>query len=130
MKRCLKFPEKWISWIRECLSTATATVLVNGIPSGEFQLERGICQGNPLSPFIFLIAAEDLLMKKAVKERTIRAVEVGRDKVPVSHLQYVDVTLISVVGDEENAQKVKWLLSIFEVTSGLSVNYEKSYFYG
>lgn len=51
----------------ECISMASATVLVNGSPSGEFSLERGLRQGNPLSPFLFLIAAEGLgiLMEKA-----------------------------------------------------------------
>lgn len=132
MMKILKFSEKWISWIKECFSTASANVLVNGSPSGEFKLERGIRQGDPLSPFLFFIVAEglNLLMSRACSEGLIRGVEVGYDKVIVSHLQYADDTLFVLDGTEENVRALKWMMQYFEIISGLVVNFDKSRVFG
>lgn len=114
------------------MSTASASVLVNGSPSGIFNLERGLRQGDPLSPFLFLVAAEglNLLIHKAIIEGLLKAVAVGREKVEVSHLQYADDTIFTVKGTMENARAIKFLLKWFEVISGLKVNFNKSCVYG
>lgn len=51
---------KWRSWIRGCLFSSMGTILVNGAPSDEFQFHYGLCQGDPLSPFLFILVMESL----------------------------------------------------------------------
>lgn len=88
--------------MRECVTTASVNMLVNGSPLGEFAVRRGIRQGDPLSPLLFLVAAEglNLLTKKVVTEGLLKAVAVGKDKVKISHIQYADDTMFVVEGSK------------------------------
>jgi hypothetical protein len=72
------------------LCTATASVLVNGSPTEEFPLERGLRQGDPLSPFLFLLAAEGLnvMMSAMVERNMFTGYDVGeQESITISHLQ-------------------------------------------
>nr|XP_043615758.1 uncharacterized protein LOC122587654 [Erigeron canadensis] len=60
MLHILDFGDKWISWIKACLSSARASVLINGNLSEEFSILRGLQQGDPMEPFLFIIAMEGL----------------------------------------------------------------------
>jgi hypothetical protein len=95
--RKMSFPVLWRKWIRECVCTATASVLVNGSPTEEFHLERGLRQGDPLSPFLFLLAVEGLnvLMEAVVAGNLFTGYIIGeQDPVTISHLQFADDTLL------------------------------------
>nr|CAN76350.1 hypothetical protein VITISV_025245 [Vitis vinifera] len=93
------FGEKWMLWIKWCISSARFLVLVDGAPTGFFQSSRGLRQGDPLSPFLFVIAMEALscLLKKAKVGGFLLGWRVsGRngDGVDISHLLFVDDTLV------------------------------------
>lgn len=74
----MNFSLKWRLWIMECVSMVTASMLVNGIPMGQFKLERGLRQGDALPPFLFLIVAEGrtIMVNRAIQCNYLEAVEV------------------------------------------------------
>lgn len=84
-------------WISECVKMATASTLVNGLLTEEFSIERGLRQGDTLSPFLFLLAAKgfNVLMNALVNANLYRGYSVDRQgDVQLSHLQLADDTLI------------------------------------
>ncbi|GKE11180.1 reverse transcriptase domain, reverse transcriptase zinc-binding domain protein [Tanacetum coccineum] len=100
------FEEKWCKWVEICLRSASMSILVNGSPSEEFGLKRGVRQGDPLSPFLFILAAEGLnaIVTKAVEKGIFRGVVVRENKITVSHLQYADNTIFFGEWNKENAK--------------------------
>ncbi|PNX58915.1 cysteine-rich receptor-like protein kinase, partial [Trifolium pratense] len=129
----MSFPTLWRKWIRECVGTATASILVNGSPTDEFPLERGLRQGDPLSPFLFLLAAEGLnvLMEAMVERNLFVGYSLGEsDPISVSHLQFADDTLLMGAKSWANVRALRALLVLFETMSGLKVNFNKSLLVG
>lgn len=122
------FAEKWIAWIRTCMFSGKLSVLVNGSPSQEVNIQRGLKQGNPLAPFLFLLVAEGLsgLIRSAISLGKFKGFRVGRSDVVISHLQYADDTLLIGEASYDNPWVMKSTLRCFELASGLKVNFFKS----
>jgi len=127
------FPSLWRKWINECIGTATASVLVNGSPTDEFSLGRGLRQGDPLSPFLFLLAVEgfNVLMEALTRNNLFSGFQVGNSaSTMVSHLQFADDTLILGQKSWANIRAMRAILLLFQSLSGLKVNFTKSFMVG
>ncbi|GKU93948.1 hypothetical protein SLEP1_g7497 [Rubroshorea leprosula] len=126
------FSKKWRKWIQECLRSSSVSVLINGSPTKEFPVSKGICQGDPLSPFLFLIVAEGLngLVSATVEKNLYKGVKVGNGDTMITHLQFADDTIFFEEASDENIKVVKGIMRIFELASGLKINFAKSQLMG
>ena len=115
MLKKMGFRERWCRWIKWCLSTVRFSVLVNGSPTGFFQSSRGLRQGDPLSPYLFVVVVEafSCMMKRAVARGFLTPCSVrGRrgEGVQISYLLFDDDTLIFCEAKEEQLTYLCWLL--------------------
>lgn len=128
----LGFSERWCRWIRACVFCGNLSVLVNGCPTEEVNIQRGLKQGDPLAPFLFLLVVEGLsgLIHSVVEKGLYQGFKVGNSDLSISHLKYADDTLF--LGDAlmANLWALKTILRCFELASSLKVNFSKSYVMG
>lgn len=126
------FSPEWRKWMMECVSTATISVLVNGSPTDEFGLGRGLRQGDSLSSLLFIIVAEGLsvMMSHAVDRGLFSGYKLGGGALEITHLQYVDDTLLMGEATWDNIWAIKCVLQLFEAAFGLKVNFNKSQLLG
>nr|KAJ0216202.1 hypothetical protein LSAT_V11C300102750 [Lactuca sativa] len=120
------------AWIKGMFSNDCSTVLLNGCPTDEFQLLRGLRQGDPLSPFLFIIAMEGLHidMEDAVSEGVFKGAQLEPHDLAISHLFYADDAIFLGEWNENNVHNLIRVLRCFYLVSGLNLNLSKSSLYG
>lgn len=120
--------QRWINWIRECITSPSLSILINGSATSQFQMKRGLRQGDPLSPFLFNIVAEGLniMLERAKEEGMISGITLGVNGPTISHLQFADVTILFCKCDMAQLITIGGILWSFQLTSGLKINFSKS----
>ncbi|KAA3453657.1 reverse transcriptase [Gossypium australe] len=120
MLRGMGFCEGWILIIMRCITSVTYTVVINGKHGEEFKPQRGLRQGDPLSPYLFLICAEGFsrLIELAKKEKRLSGIRMGRGNVSVSHLFFADDSVLFGEASEEGANNMKCVVQEYEKISG------------
>jgi hypothetical protein len=110
------------------MSSGTLSVKVNDRLGAYFKSEKGVRQGDPLSPLLFNIAVDALAKMMLLGQENGLIKGLVPEYIPngVALLQYADDTILCIQDDLEMAQKLKWLLYLYESMSGLKINFNKS----
>uniref|UniRef100_A0A251TIJ6 Putative reverse transcriptase domain-containing protein n=1 Tax=Helianthus annuus TaxID=4232 RepID=A0A251TIJ6_HELAN len=126
------FPELWCRWIRGILQSARSAVFVNGSPTFDFTCQKGLRQGDPLSPFLFLIVMEALacLITRACRIGEIEGISLPGEGPVISHMLYADDALIMGNWTRNNLIMLTRLLRVFHLCSGLKINVKKYHLFG
>uniref|UniRef100_A0A803NXV2 Reverse transcriptase domain-containing protein n=1 Tax=Cannabis sativa TaxID=3483 RepID=A0A803NXV2_CANSA len=112
----------------DCVTTAEYGFLVNGRPRGSVIPSRGLRQGCPLSPYLFLFCAEALssLLRQAEVSGELMGFRCSRSGPRVSHLFFADDSLIFGRANGREAESIRRILQCYEYASGQQVNFDKS----
>ncbi|XP_074292116.1 uncharacterized protein LOC141618970 [Silene latifolia] len=127
--RHMGFPTHWRDLIWECISIVSYSVLINGTPSSTFRPTSGLRQGDPLSPYLFIICMEVLSRQLAMAERMklFTGIKISRYAPTLSHLFFADDALLCCKATPNSFEVLRDLLKKFEVVSGQMINLDKSY---
>ncbi|CAN1812553.1 LINE-1 reverse transcriptase homolog [Linum perenne] len=124
------FLQRCIRWIRSCVTSPIFSVIINGEAKGYFKGERGLRQGDSLSPFLFNLVMEALsgMLRVVVGEGFLSGffMDEGRQEGEMSHILYADDTVVFCEANEGQVRALVATLVCFEAVSGLRVNYHKS----
>ncbi len=121
--RHLNFGEGMIKWIKTFYNDTTSCVINNGHATKFFNLERGMRQGCPLSPYLFLICAE--MLAHSIRDNPeITGIKINETEHKLN--QYADDTVLFLDTNTENIEQVIASLGHFANTSGLKLNVNKS----
>ncbi|XP_057432408.1 uncharacterized protein LOC130725173 [Lotus japonicus] len=131
MMKEMGFGDKWRTWIEGCISSATLAVLVNGSPTDFFHIEKGLRQGDPLSPLLFNIVGSALscMLNILAFEQVPCGFNLGNGLV-INHIQFTDDTLIFCENDVAQLDRIYEVVEAFLWASGLKVNFDKSQLFG
>ncbi|XP_060965141.1 uncharacterized protein LOC133034132 [Cannabis sativa] len=126
--RKFNFPAKFINLIHQCISSVTIRFNINGQVSDPILPSRGIRQGDPLSPYLFLLCSEGLAAALRLQEQRgfFRGISIARTAPSISHLLFADDTLLFTIASPSYCDALKEALTMYNLATGQRVNYSKS----
>ena len=119
MMRQMGFLEAWINLVVKCVSSITFSFFVNGKTVGLVKPSRGIWQGHPLSPYLFLLVFEGLsaCLHKACRDKRLNGISICRGAHVISHLFFTDDSLLFMRASLNEVIALRDVLYLFERVS-------------
>jgi hypothetical protein len=124
----LGFDERWIKLIMMCVTSVQYAVIVNGKPCGNIKPQRGLRQGDPISPYLFLLCAEALeaLLEEENMDEALTGVPTSRRGPRISHLFFADDSLLFCRANMGQWDCLTHILQVYEDASGQRLNANKT----
>ena len=122
------FAKKWVNLIMLCIPSVSYSVIMNDKACGNITPSRGIRQGDPLSPYLFLLCAGSFsaLIHKVSRDNRISGMSIGRGCPIITHLFFADDSLLFCKAKDQECQTLVDILNSYEATSGQKINTDKS----
>jgi hypothetical protein len=102
------FQTRWVSLVMESIHTVSYSLLINSEPTGHIIPSRGLCQDDPISPYMFLLCAEGLngLINKVTTHGDFHAISINLKSPKLTHLLFVDDSLLFCRATLSECQKI------------------------
>jgi hypothetical protein len=122
------FPQQLTNTIIRCVSTVQFSILINGSPSMNFQPQRGLRQGDPLSPYLFIICADVFsgLIAQAQQNNLIHGIKIVPRAPQVTHILFADDSLLFCRANKVETNNLRDIINRYQSASGQLVNMSRS----
>ncbi|KAL2905400.1 LINE-1 retrotransposable element ORF2 protein [Bienertia sinuspersici] len=126
----LNFPKAFIDWVMVCISTPSFSLVLNGSSYGHFKSSRGLRQGDPLSPLLFVLGMEYLsrIMKRLNEDPDFK-LHPRCKGIQLTHMCFADDLIMCCKGEKKSVEKILQAFNVFSKTSGLQANNSKTELY-
>ncbi|KAF7844578.1 ribonuclease H [Senna tora] len=127
--RRMNFPQGWIGYIMQCITSVKYQLLFNGGITDMFEPSCGIRQGDPISPYIYILSANVLscMIRKEERAKLWKGIKLGQASTELTHLMYADDLFCFFEVNNHNCEAVKRVLQEYDSLASQQMNLQKSF---